>query len=270
MIAIAVTSRSCLTSCNQQPGDWICKKCNYLNWRRRKVCQTCLPCAYTLRRPALTSINQVLADAEGNGDSISAPIQAERIALLTSVLAQTQLSDGNTGNASPLPVIRSHSSTPPNTRHPRRPTDTSGLLPNSVHRSHSQLELTAQYTSHINSLPIYQTSGHRQPSPLYSTGPEFNQGHQVHAPAPLLPSFLQDMVQSPTLSPSSSSSADLSSLEEDTNLVQDVPGEKRQGASPVNIWRLGIEESKSYNVFALQNRQNIVTAPRNSNVPMLR
>ena len=27
-----------------QPGDWICKKCNYLNWRRRKVCQTCYPC----------------------------------------------------------------------------------------------------------------------------------------------------------------------------------------------------------------------------------
>lgn len=27
-----------------QPGDWICLKCNYLNWRRRKVCQTCFPC----------------------------------------------------------------------------------------------------------------------------------------------------------------------------------------------------------------------------------
>ena len=27
-----------------QPGDWICRKCNYLNWRRRKVCQTCFPC----------------------------------------------------------------------------------------------------------------------------------------------------------------------------------------------------------------------------------
>jgi hypothetical protein len=27
-----------------QPGDWICQKCNYLNWRRRKVCQTCFPC----------------------------------------------------------------------------------------------------------------------------------------------------------------------------------------------------------------------------------
>lgn len=250
-----VASRSCFTSYNQQPGDWICKKCNYLNWRRRKVCQTCLPCACTLRRPALSSVNQVLTDAEGNGDSISAAIQAERITLLTSVLAQNQLSDGNSGNSSPLPVVRSHSSTPPNTHHPRRPTETPGLLPNSVHRSHSQLELTAQYT-HINSRPIYQTSGHRQqPSPLYTTGPEFNQGHQVLAPAPLLPSFLQDIVQSPTLSPSSSSSADLSSLEEDTNVVQDVSGEKRQGASPlVNIWRLGIEESQSYNVLALQNR----------------
>lgn len=29
-----------------QPGDWVCKKCSYLNWRRRKVCQTCYPCEY--------------------------------------------------------------------------------------------------------------------------------------------------------------------------------------------------------------------------------
>lgn len=27
-----------------QPGDWICYTCNYLNWRRRKICQTCYPC----------------------------------------------------------------------------------------------------------------------------------------------------------------------------------------------------------------------------------
>ena len=185
--------------------------------------------------------------------------------MLTSVLTQGQLSDGNTGNGSPLPVVRSHSSTPPNTHHPRRLTERSGLRPNSVHRSNSQLELTAQYT-HINSRPIYQTSGHRQPSPLYTTGPEFNQGHQVLAPAPLLPSFLQDIVQSPTLSPSSSSSADLSSLEEDTNVVQDVSGEKRQASPLANIWRLGIEESQSYNVLALQNRQHLISGARN--VPM--
>jgi hypothetical protein len=29
-----------------QPGDWVCKKCSYLNWRRRRVCQTCYPCEY--------------------------------------------------------------------------------------------------------------------------------------------------------------------------------------------------------------------------------
>ncbi|KAI0039523.1 hypothetical protein FA95DRAFT_1550342, partial [Auriscalpium vulgare] len=51
-----------------QPGDWVCRKCSYLNWRRRKVCQTCFPYA------------------EGNGDSISAAVQAERIALLRSFL----------------------------------------------------------------------------------------------------------------------------------------------------------------------------------------
>jgi hypothetical protein len=31
-----------------QPGDWVCKKCSYLNWRRRKVCQTWYPCEYFL------------------------------------------------------------------------------------------------------------------------------------------------------------------------------------------------------------------------------
>ncbi|KAJ8580994.1 hypothetical protein M405DRAFT_833260, partial [Rhizopogon salebrosus TDB-379] len=78
-----------------QPGDWICQKCNYLNWRRRKVCQTCFPYA------------------EGNGDSISAAVQAERINLLTSLLAQNQLplAGGPASLASQAP--RSHSTTPP-------------------------------------------------------------------------------------------------------------------------------------------------------------
>ncbi|KAJ7827205.1 hypothetical protein B0H13DRAFT_1657081 [Mycena leptocephala] len=58
-----------------QPGDWICLKCNYLNWRRRKVCQTCFPYA------------------EGNGDSISAAIHAERTARLTTVLATSSVGE---------------------------------------------------------------------------------------------------------------------------------------------------------------------------------
>ncbi|GJJ13973.1 hypothetical protein Clacol_008230 [Clathrus columnatus] len=52
----------------QQPGDWVCGKCEYLNWRRRKVCQTCYPYA------------------EGNTDGISPAVQAERLAVLAQVL----------------------------------------------------------------------------------------------------------------------------------------------------------------------------------------
>ncbi|KAI0696190.1 hypothetical protein BC835DRAFT_1305747 [Cytidiella melzeri] len=84
----------------KQPGDWVCSKCNYLNWRRRKVCQTCYPYA------------------EGNGDSISQAVQAERIALLTNVLNAVE-----SNPASPLPIhhlhrtasapVRASSSTPP-------------------------------------------------------------------------------------------------------------------------------------------------------------
>ncbi|KAF8627595.1 hypothetical protein AX17_006167 [Amanita inopinata Kibby_2008] len=246
---------------SHQPGDWICKKCNYLNWRRRKVCQTCLPYA------------------EGNGDSISAAVQAERIALLTSVLTQTQLSGGNAGlNLATSQTLRSHSSTPPQVRRPVGDPPVQGRNP--VHRSQSHFELGAQYTNHpqqyANSLPIYQTSGHRQPSPLYSTGPELNQGQQVHAPAPLLPSFLQDIVRSPALSPTSSSSAELS-FEEDSSSHSSIPtlsGRKSRdnsessSSSPCgNIWRLDGEETKSLSAFALPNQQDLVGGVRRLGAP---
>ncbi|KAJ3752771.1 hypothetical protein EV360DRAFT_7163, partial [Lentinula raphanica] len=187
-----------------QPGDWICQKCNYLNWRRRKVCQTCFPYA------------------EGNGDSISAAVQAERIALLTSVLTQTQTqahspsvsTAHHLALAPPVrnQVLRAHSVTPPQIRRPF--VDVSpppqSRVPNSVvHRSQSQVELGSQYMqSNQRIVPIYQTSGHHH-QPQRRSSPQL----QLHAPtpAPLLPSFLQDIVHSPTLSTSSTSSADISS-----------------------------------------------------------
>ncbi|KAK0236889.1 hypothetical protein EDD85DRAFT_835318 [Armillaria nabsnona] len=184
---------------SHQPGDWICQKCNYLNWRRRKVCQTCLPYA------------------EGNGDSISAAVQAERIALLTSVLAQTH---------DTLPA-RSHSLTPPQVHRPfinTSPPHSRGH----VHRSHSQFELGTQY----NAYPIYQTSGHRE----------------LHAPAPLLPSFLQDIVQqSPMISPVSTSSADLSFDEY----------EERRSLPANNIWRMDGEETKSLAAFGASRKSSL-------------
>ncbi|PFH49995.1 hypothetical protein AMATHDRAFT_62011 [Amanita thiersii Skay4041] len=243
---------------SHQPGDWICKKCNYLNWRRRKVCQTCLPYA------------------EGNGDSISAAVQAERIALLTSVLAQTQIAGSNSALKVPQPQARSHSSTPPHVR--RTPIEASQGR-SSVHRSQSQLDLGAQYTSQEQFAiprPIYQTSGRRQPSPLYSTAPEVNR-LQIHDSAPLLPSFLQEIVQSPAASPASSSSADLSSFEDElasfrpiasfpAQRTKDSPGSNSPSG---NIWRLDGEESKSLSAFALPNQRDLVGA-RNASLMLPR
>ncbi|KAF8797750.1 hypothetical protein BYT27DRAFT_7124896 [Phlegmacium glaucopus] len=250
---------------SHQPGDWICQKCNYLNWRRRKVCQTCLPYA------------------EGNGDSISAAVQAERIALLTSVLTQTQLA-GNNSNVStgPAHASRSHSLTPPQVRRPFIDLSTPQTRP--VHRSQSHFSLGSQYTSqsppYPSSSPIYQTSGYRQPSPLYSTGPDINRHNSnnlltVQAPAPLLPSFLQDIVQSPALSPTSTttSSAELSSVEENEDIASPRAIFPRargdSGSSDVNspianIWRLDGEESKSLSAFPLPNHQELVGARKRS------
>ncbi|KAF8901059.1 hypothetical protein CPB84DRAFT_998327 [Gymnopilus junonius] len=309
---------------SHQPGDWVCQKCNYLNWRRRKVCQTCLPYA------------------EGNGDSISAAVQAERIALLTSVLSQTQLNSGSlnvpiTVNQAP----RSHSLTPPQTRRPFIDFSPPQPVARPVHRSQSHLTLSQQYAAqqaqsaaaaphYIASSPIYQTSGNRQPSPLYSTGPDLHRTHtntnfnahnmnhlavnghhvgnantnvnihahaqnnatmpatsntsvndfnlpsvSVHAPAPLLPSFLQDIVQSPALSPTSTttSSADLSSIEEyeDTTSPRSMFPRARGDSgssdmhSPIaNIWRLDGEESKSLSVFPLATAQEPIGGRKNS------
>ncbi|TFK69816.1 hypothetical protein BDN72DRAFT_897005 [Pluteus cervinus] len=216
-----------------QPGDWICQKCNYLNWRRRKVCQTCLPYA------------------EGNGDSVSAAVQAERIALLTSVLSQTRLLPPS---VPPTPANRSHSLTPPQVRR-NLSASPSATPQGTVHRSHSHLDLGTQYSQ---SRPIYQTSGHRQATPLYSTRP--TPEHHLDAPAPLLPSFLvQDIAQQvPALSPSSTGSADLS-LEEYDGSPSPTSGLPLPSAivkSPMgNIWRMDGEESKSLSPFSLPNRQ---------------
>ncbi|KAG8817652.1 hypothetical protein FRC17_011131, partial [Serendipita sp. 399] len=57
-----------------QPGDWTCGKCDYLNWRRRRVCANCYP------------------HAEGNteGTKHSTADVQERVAILASLLLQQQ------------------------------------------------------------------------------------------------------------------------------------------------------------------------------------
>ncbi|KAJ1300290.1 hypothetical protein OPQ81_005115 [Rhizoctonia solani] len=77
-----------------QPGDWYCGKCSYMNWRRRKVCQTCYPFA------------------EGNADSVPASAQAERINMLAQMVGVDILNSAEpTGlNLSPMsPPLRNYS-----------------------------------------------------------------------------------------------------------------------------------------------------------------
>ncbi|OBZ74991.1 hypothetical protein A0H81_05414 [Grifola frondosa] len=139
----------------KQPGDWVCSKCNYLNWRRRKMA----------------------IDAEGNGDSISAAVQAERIALLTSLLStQHDSPQQHDGQAPAIP-----SGLPGHATMDQAPPFT---VFETVPRSQAPL-----YAQDKDAYPIYQTSGHRASASLASYT------------VPLLPSFLQDIVQEPSLSP---------------------------------------------------------------------
>ncbi|PPQ90294.1 LOW QUALITY PROTEIN: hypothetical protein CVT25_013119 [Psilocybe cyanescens] len=271
-----------------------------------------------------------LNHAEGNGDSISAAVQAERIALLTSVLSQTQINGGNLNIPSATQAPRSHSLTPPQAKRPFIDVSPPQTVNRTVHRSQSHFALGQQFVAQsppfTASSPIYQTSGNRQPSPFYSIGSDVhrnttvnaraNMDHltptvngginsnlqtsnhvginaqsvnnssinntvhstpiSVHAPAPLLPSFLQDIVQSPALSPTSTttSSADLSSVEEYEDFqsprasmfprARGDSGSSDVNSPIANIWRLDGEESKSLSAFPLPNHHELVGARKAS------
>ncbi|PIL25926.1 hypothetical protein GSI_11679 [Ganoderma sinense ZZ0214-1] len=244
----------------KQPGDWLCGKCNYHNWRRRKVCQTCFPYA------------------EGNGDSISAAVQAERIALLANVLV-TQFNALDLDGV-PSEPGQSPSGAPP--QQARFPDGRSLSLGNSRPVSPSPLLPPLPLGDPVTS-PIYQTSG----APKQVIGSEralrtAPPHGTIFMPSPadshnLLPSFLQEIVHSPSQSssPASSSSADLSydGSSEDAHYVL-TPGtssasflpspyrrglsspEVRKGSSSSfsslgrgsvsSIWKLDGEESKTY------------------------
>jgi len=172
-----------------QPGDWICQKCNYLNWRRRKVCQTCYPYA------------------EGNGDSIPAAVQADRIKRLREALSVTlppSLSNLQTASLdihpqSPVAHIqRSHyrylDSCAPHT-----------MCSQPALKTRDQIRSSVELNIHSKDT-IYQTS--TAPASLSYSEPALLTPD--NGSGPFLPSCLQDIVQSPSLSPTSTVSADLS------------------------------------------------------------
>ncbi|THH30261.1 hypothetical protein EUX98_g3919 [Antrodiella citrinella] len=206
----------------KQPGDWVCQKCKYLNWRRRKVCQTCFPYA------------------EGNGDSISTAVQAERIALLAGVL----------NKADPFPQRQLP------------------LPPNGYARDHIQFYPGQESTLRVvprqevptNLQSIYQTpesSGHYSP-PARMEHPSHSYTQQRN----FLPAFLQDIVHPPALSPAGSASSSDTGLEDsfaafDVSEGHAAPRMRAQpysansstsvsSASIASIWKLEGEERKNF------------------------
>lgn len=199
------------------------------------------------------------SDAEGNGDSISAAVQSERINLLTSLLAQNQLP-----LTTPSPVDTPCRNTVKQVQH-HRPLETVTPPPR---LNHSQIDVRAT-TQHPESQFIYETSGsNRHALPLFPGMRDLEDALPVSAPAPLLPSFLQDIVQSPTLSPTSSSSADLSIEEyEDIAPSRDrVVARDDSGLSfhLGNIWRLNDEETAGVAGIALPHREDLVGSRKSS------
>jgi len=123
-------------------------------------------------------------------------------------------------------------------------------------RSHSNFDLGAQYS---DSQFIYDTAAPRRASfPLGDS----EDCHLSNVPAPLLPSFLLDIVQSPTLSPTPTSSADLSPEDYDDSFSSGRSSFRREHIVmndsslnlPVsNIWKLNDEETEGIAGVALPN-----------------
>ncbi|KAK7039244.1 hypothetical protein VNI00_010149 [Paramarasmius palmivorus] len=276
-----------------QPGDWICKKCNYLNWRRRKVCQTCLPYA------------------EGNGDSISAAVQAERIQLLTNVLLQNptqqpqiQQPAPTQREENPLPACsftldtnasHQYSSSPSTTAPVTKPAASQRSLANmhtmrqmqaqalrshsvtppqvrdrmlEVHRARSQHDLLGSVPSgpREDPSPIYQTSGSRpsgmsveerrdqlELSSLNAHMSSLNLWGTGTSPTPpsLLPSFLQEIVSSPTTSEhdlpaATSSSPPRTRNDRSRSSTNSSTSSGLESLEVRSIWKLDGEESKLF------------------------
>lgn len=228
------------------------------------------------------------ADAEGNGDSISQAVQAERIALLTNVLNQVEPPLQLQRRAS-VPIHHASTHAPgytsapgPSPLHTHPAAQPSMGMADRAQRARSQMDLRAQYVHQQEAArPIYQT-------PVYSPRDMSPARTSSRVPSPtsaLLPSCLQDVIQtSPRQSSpaTSSSSADLSF--EEYELAYDL-GENyeyagtgarevgagagarvyRAGAAAAasaggSIWKLDGEETKNLSLpkAAAPNQQDLL------------
>ena len=220
-------------------------------------------------------------DAEGNGDSISTTVQAERIALLANTIRGREFH-----SLPPSPSSAVHERPFRRTSLPLQVLTTTQQPSGDVCRHDGQHSLTLS-RSRPNQADWFLRS--RQPSPgsdnprtLYQTSlgngssVSFTPGTAANPPAyantsppgPLLPSFLQDIVQSPSLSPASSADFSLEDYSNDevepgrftklneggTNIS--YPGPRLRSSLALksttsltnmfNIWKLGGDETRGW------------------------
>ena len=108
----------------EQPGDWRCGVCNYTNWLRRRVCQSCYPCTFS-PLPLASSPSHVsrflscssFAVADGNIDASKAGAQTERINAIANQLmlaARSKMGFSAPPQMSAFPPLHSAPSSNPN------------------------------------------------------------------------------------------------------------------------------------------------------------
>lgn len=172
-------------------------------------------------------------DAEGNGDSISTTVQAERIALLANTIRGREFH-----SLPPSPSSAIHERPLRRTSLPLQALATAQQPSGDVCRHDGQRSLTlSRSRSHQaewflrprqtspstrspgsdNPRTLYQTSLGNGSSVSFTPGTAANpQTYANTSPSgPLLPSFLQDIVQSPSLSPASSADFSLEDYSND-------------------------------------------------------
>ena len=188
-----------------------------------------------------------VTDAEGNGDSVSATVQAERIALLANRIREREFH-----SLPPSPSSAIHERPLRRSSLPLRALATAQQPSGDVCRHDCQRPPAARSVSRQADWflkPRQPSSGTRSPSSenpmtVYQTSlsngssSSFTLGTATNSPAcmsispsgPLLPSFLQDIVQSPSLSPASSTDF---SLEDYSN--DEAEAGKLNGVNEANV-----------------------------------
>jgi len=222
-------------------------------------------------------------DAEGNGDSISTTVQAERIALLANTIRGREFH-----SLPPSPSSAVHERPLRRTSLPLQTLATAQQPSGDICRYDGQHSLTlSRSRSHQADWflrprqlsPSTRSSGSDNPRTLYQTSlgngssVSFTPGTAANPPTyantspsgPLLPSFLQDIVQSPSLSPASSADFSLEDYSNDEVELTKVneggtnaphPGPRLRSplalksttslTNMFNIWKLGGDETRGW------------------------